>query len=60
MIGVFVLKCVTFDPTQDGLFRAAYRWGGGKNALSLKSITHTYNNETWHSYALPKEDQKNV
>ena len=26
---------------------------------SLKSVTHTLNHQTWHSYTLPKEDQKN-
>ena len=46
-----------FNPIQDGLF-----WGcscmAGKKA-TLPKICHTsYNDETWHSYALPKEDQQ--
>ena len=32
--------------------------GGAKRPPSLKSVTHTHNDETWHSYTLPKEDQK--
>ena len=31
-----------------------------KDLPSLKSVTHTYNDETWHSYTLPKEDMKKI
>ena len=36
---------------------AGHGWGGrgGGNPLHI-----SYNNETWHSYTLPKEDSKNV
>ena len=37
------------------IFGAAHGWGGAKN-LSHKS----YNDETWHSYTLPKDDPKNI
>ena len=34
---------------------------GGKNVPSLENQSHiSYNNETWHTYTLPKEDPKNV
>ena len=33
-----------------GFFGAAHGWGGAKIC----------NDETWHSYTLPKEDQKNI
>ena len=34
-----------------GFFGAAHGWGGP---------FWPYNDETWHSYTLPKEDPKNV
>ena len=38
-------------------FGTAKGWGWGlKKVLSLKSFSHTYNDKTWHSYTLPKED----
>ena len=41
-----------------GIFGAADGWGGGP---PLSKICHTsYNDETWHSYTLPKEDPKNM
>ena len=40
-----------------GLCGAAQGWGSQK-APSLKSVTKSYNGETWHSYALTKEDLK--
>ena len=27
---------------------------------SLKSVTQTYNGETWHSYIIPRGDPKNI
>ena len=37
-----------------GLFGATYRFGGSKKAP--KNLSHiSYNDETWHSYALPKD-----
>ena len=49
-------------------FRAAHGWGGGGvggvggggGGGGGKSVTHTYNDETWHSYTLPKEDAINI
>ena len=43
-----------------GLFGAVHGWGAKKAPIFLKSITHSYNDETWHSYALPKEDPKTI
>ena len=37
-----------------GFFAAAHGWP------TLKSVTHILNNETWYSFTLPKEDQKNI
>ena len=43
-------KKTRFNPIQDGLFGG---WAFCHPHLS-------YINETWHTYTLPKEDQKNV
>ena len=46
-----------------GFLGAAYGWGGGgsKMAPLPKNLSHiSYNNVTWHSYTLPKEDPKNI
>ena len=44
-----------------GLFGAAHKWGGGAKRSPLSKICHiSYNDETWHSYTLPKEDPKTV
>ena len=44
------------------VFSRLLKDGGGvkKPPPSLISVTHTYNDETWHSYTLPKEDRKNT
>ena len=43
-----------------GLFGAAHGWGEAKR-LPLPKICHTsYNDETWHTYTLLKEDPKNI
>ena len=42
-----------------GFLGAAHRWGGFL-APFLKSVIISYNDETWHSYTLPKEDQNNI
>ena len=45
------------NPVQDGLFRGCLRMGfGGFVGKSYIS----YNDETWHSCTLPKEDPKNM
>ena len=47
-----------------GIFGAAHRsggvgWGGG--GLFAQNLSHiSYNDETWHSYTLAKEDPKNI
>ena len=46
-----------------GFFGAADGWRGGgiKKAPPPKNLSHiSYNDETWHSYTLPKEDPKNI
>ena len=35
--------------------------GGSKDAPSTSNLLHiSYNDETWHSYTLPKKPQKNM
>ena len=49
-----------------GLSRAAHRWEGGGGGDGKKGSPRwnlsyiSYNGETWHSYTLPKENQKNL
>ena len=44
-----------------GFFGAAHGWRGGLFGFSPYNLPHkSYNDETWHSYTLPKEDPKNV
>ena len=47
-----------------GIFGAAHGWGegkGGQKNTSPLNLSHMfYNGETWHSYTLPKKDQKNI
>ena len=43
-----------------GIFGAARGWGQPKSAPSVKSVTHIHNDETWHSYTLPKEEPKDI
>ena len=44
------------------IFGAAHGWGGGgkKPPLPLYLSHTSYNDETWHSCALPKEDPKKI
>ena len=42
-----------FNPIQEGHFRGCKRIGGGANLSHI-----SYNDETRHSYTLPKEDPK--
>ena len=56
MSGVYILTLFRM-----GIFGAAHRWWGAKKVpppLNLWQIS--YNDETWHSYTLPKEDSKNI
>ena len=41
-----------------GIFGAAHGWEGGKRPPTLKSVTHIYNEETWHSCTYLKEIKK--
>ena len=45
-----------------GSFGAAHGCGGGGGPEGKKSpsLTYFYKDETWHSYALPREDPKNI
>ena len=57
------LKLIQYNlnPIKDGLFRGCSIIDGGEEAPSLESVTHIPNNdETWHSYTLPKKDQTNT
>ena len=49
---------LAFNPIQDGPFWDCLRMGGGLKRL--KSVTQYYNDETWLTYTLPKEDPKNM
>ena len=48
------------NPIQDGTFWGCSRIWGTKSLASLKSSHKSYNDESWHSYTLPKEDSKNI
>ena len=57
------LKLIQYNlnPIKDELFRGCSITDGGEEAPSLKYVTHIPNNdETWHSYTLPKKDQTNI
>ena len=46
-----------------GIFGAAHEWGGGvgQKGPPSQNLSHiSYNDETWHSYTLAKEDPKNI
>ena len=46
-----------------GFFGAAHGWGWrvGKKVPSPYNLSHIFcNDETWHSYTLPKEDPQNI
>ena len=44
-----------------GTYGDAHGWGGGqKSPLPYNLSQISYNDETWHSYTLPKEDTKNI
>ena len=47
------------NPIRDGLFRGCSRMGGGGGKKAYLSHI-SYNDETWHSYTLPKGDPKNI
>ena len=42
-----------------GIFEAAHGWGTKK--APPKNLSHiSYNDKTWYSYTLPKEDPENI
>ena len=47
-----------------GIFGAGHGWGGGRGGGKIpppKNLSNiSYNDYTWHSYTLPKEDPKNI
>ena len=43
-----------------GLFGAAHGLGGPKRSPSLDLSDKSYNDGTWQTYTLPKEDPKNI
>ena len=46
-----------------GFIGATHGWGGGGDKKAPPSQNQpriSYNDETWHSYILPKEDPKNI
>ena len=46
------------NPIQDGLFSGLLTDGRGAKRTPPKICHTSYNDETWHSYTLPKEDPK--
>ena len=42
------------------LFGATHVWGGDKNPPFHKICHISYNDGTWHTYTLPKENSKNI
>ena len=49
------------NPIENGLFGAAHGWGAKRPPPFPKILSHiSYNDETWHSYTLPKKDPKNM
>ena len=59
---LYNLHDCTFDPIQDWLFWGCSRMGGGGQKSSpSQNLSHiSYNDETWHSYTLPKVDRNNT
>ena len=51
---------VTIDTIQGWHFRGCLRMGGCQKGPLPKIVHISYNDETWHSYILPKEDPKNI
>ena len=51
-----------FNPTQDGPFQGCLRIGGGGQKSPLFKISHIYPTmkKLDNSYALPKENPKNI
>ena len=49
-----------FNPIQDGHFPGCSRMGRGGKKTPLPKNHKSSNDETWHSYTLPKEDPKNI
>ena len=43
-----------------GLFGAAHGWMEGWGGAKRACHSYPTNDETWHSYTLPKEDPKNI
>ena len=53
------------SPIQMNIFGAAHRWGEARGPKKpppppIKSVNISYNDETWRSFTLTKEDPKNV
>ena len=57
---VTLKNCLVLTLFKMGIFVAAHRWEeGGK--IPLQNLSHIlYNNETWHTYTLPKEYPKTI
>ena len=48
------------NPIQDGLFWGCSRMGAAGKKVPLPKMKLLPNDETWHSYTLPKEVPKTV
>ena len=54
------LADVTFNPIQDEHFWGCSWMREGEDPAPKNLSDISYNNETWHSYTLPREDPKNI
>ena len=54
------LKIYFSNHIQDEIFQVCSQMGGAKRPPSINLSYISYNDGTWHSYTLPKEDPKNI
>ena len=58
---VKMIELCGFNPVQDGRFWDYSRMGESQKGPSPKNLSHiSYNDETLHSYTLPKEDPNKI
>ena len=54
------LKIYFSNHIQDEIFQVCSQMGGAKRPPSINLSYISYNDGTWHSYTLPKQDPKNI
>ena len=56
-----LIDVLIVNTIQDGIFQGCSQIGWGQKGLPPQNLQHiSYNDQTWHSYTLPKEDPKNI